>query len=192
VGGSNFGYGHPHYPAMVALRAVGVVAVVADSFSPGFWRGETYNGMPLVTVPGVSKAARRFDEIEVDWKAARVRFPARGIELTGEPPSERTVAVLEAGGKYQLLLEQHRRRAAADAAARPSTRRGGQSDDTAVLPARRSRRSRGPSCGLQLRRRNGRSAAATRARRSTGSNWRPRGDPWATSGRWRISGGSRS
>lgn len=118
VGGSNFGYGHPHYPAMVALRAVGVVAVVADSFSPGFWRGETYNGMPLVTVPGVSKAARRLDEIEVDWKAARVRFPARGIELTGEPPSERTVAVLEAGGKYQLLLEQHRRRAAADAAAR--------------------------------------------------------------------------
>ena len=116
VGGSNFGYGHPHYPAMIALRAVGIAAVVADSFSPGFWRGETYNGMPLVTVPGVSKTARRFDEVEVDWRTARIRFPGRNIELNGEPPSERTIAVLEAGGKYPLLLEQHRRRTATSGA----------------------------------------------------------------------------
>lgn len=53
VGGRNFGYGHPHYPPMVALRDLGIAAVLAESFSPGFWRGETYNGMPLLTVPGI-------------------------------------------------------------------------------------------------------------------------------------------
>jgi 3-isopropylmalate/(R)-2-methylmalate dehydratase small subunit len=41
VGGHNFGYGHPHYPAMRAMRHLGIAAVIAESFSPGFFRGET-------------------------------------------------------------------------------------------------------------------------------------------------------
>ena len=34
VGGRNFGYGHPHYPPMVAMRNLGISAVIAESFSP--------------------------------------------------------------------------------------------------------------------------------------------------------------
>lgn len=109
VGGRNFGYGHPHYPPLVALRNAGVSAVLAESFSPGFWRGETYNGMPLVTVPGISAAVRRFDPVEVDWRAATVLLPD-GTELAGSPPSERVVKVLEAGGSLNLLLREHARR----------------------------------------------------------------------------------
>lgn len=105
VAGSNFGYGHPHYPPMIVLRALGITAVVADSFSPGFWRGETYNGMPLITAPGISKVAQRFDEVQVDWRSAIVRLPGRAVMIAGEAPSKRTIEVLEAGGKFNLLLE---------------------------------------------------------------------------------------
>jgi 3-isopropylmalate/(R)-2-methylmalate dehydratase small subunit len=108
VGGRNFGYGHPHYPPLVALRDLGITAVLAESFSPGFWRGETYNGMPLVTVPGIAAAVRRWDRVEVDWRSATVRLPGKGRELTGEPPSDRTVKVIEAGGSLNLLLAEHR------------------------------------------------------------------------------------
>ena len=31
VGGRNFGYGHPHYPAMRAMRHLGIAGVVAES-----------------------------------------------------------------------------------------------------------------------------------------------------------------
>ena len=31
VGGRNFGYGHPHYPAMRAMRHLGVAGVIAES-----------------------------------------------------------------------------------------------------------------------------------------------------------------
>ncbi|WP_329236765.1 3-isopropylmalate dehydratase [Actinoallomurus sp. NBC_01490] len=108
VGGRNFGYGHPHYPPLVALRNLGISAVLAESFSPGFWRGETYNGMPLVTVPGIATAVRRFDPVEVDWRRAVVRLPD-GTELTGNPPSERVIKVLESGGSLNLLLREHGR-----------------------------------------------------------------------------------
>lgn len=106
VGGRNFGYGHPHYPAMIAMRNAGIVAVVAESFAPGFWRGELYQGMPLVAVPGIVAAVQRWDEVEVDWRAATVRLPS-GEVLRGDPPSDHAVDVVAAGGGFNLLRAQY-------------------------------------------------------------------------------------
>jgi 3-isopropylmalate/(R)-2-methylmalate dehydratase small subunit len=107
VGGRNFGYGHPHYPAMIALRNAGITAVVADSFAPGYWRGELYQGMPLVTVPGISKAVNRWDDVEVDWRNAVVTVKSTGTVLRGKPLSDHAVQVIEAGGGFNLLLKEH-------------------------------------------------------------------------------------
>lgn len=103
VGGRNFGYGHPHYPAMISLRNLGIVAVVAESYAPGFWRGELYQGMPLVTVPGIAEAVQRWDQVSVDWRAARVEIARTGEVLQGTPPSEHAVEVVQAGGGLNLL-----------------------------------------------------------------------------------------
>lgn len=108
VGGRNFGYGHPHYPPMVALRDLGIAAVIAESFSPGFWRGETYNGMPLITVAGITAAAGTGDDVRLDWRTATVALPG-GRTLHGTPPSERVTRVIEAGGSLKLLLAEHAR-----------------------------------------------------------------------------------
>ena len=108
VGGRNFGYGHPHYPPMVALRDLGIAAVLAESFSPGFWRGETYNGMPLLTVPGITGVVTTGDDVSVDWRTAVVTL-ADGAQLHGTPPSDRVVRVIEAGGSLKLLLAEHSR-----------------------------------------------------------------------------------
>jgi 3-isopropylmalate/(R)-2-methylmalate dehydratase small subunit len=107
VGGRNFGYGHPHYPAMIALRNAGITAVVAESFAPGYWRGEIYQGMPLVTVPGIANAVSRWDDIEVNWRAAHVTLPATGKVLEGNPLSAHAIEVIEAGGGFNLLLKEH-------------------------------------------------------------------------------------
>jgi len=107
VGGRNFGYGHPHYPPLIALRAAGIVAIVADSFAPGFWRGETYNGLPLIICPGISDYVERWDTLEVDWRSARVSNIDKDMTLEGEPPSKRTIQILESGGTYPLLLSEY-------------------------------------------------------------------------------------
>ncbi len=103
VGGRNFGYGHPHYPAMRAMRHLGIAGVVAESFSPGFFRGEISMGFPLVTCPGILGAARRGDAVEVDWQAAQVRLPTRGQTLALQPLGAAERGTLEAGGLIPYL-----------------------------------------------------------------------------------------
>lgn len=107
VGGRNFGYGHPHYPAMISLRNLGVAAVIAESFAPGFWRGELYQGMPLITVPGIAATVQRWDDLEVDWKTATVRNARDGSVIQGTPPSPHAIDVIEAGGGLELLKAQY-------------------------------------------------------------------------------------
>ena len=103
VGAGNFGYGHPHYPPLRALRHLGVAAVIADSFSPGFWRGEISMGTPLIACPGIVAAVRRWDEIAVDWETGRLRNLTQGASLPIEPLSRADRAMLEAGGLVGYL-----------------------------------------------------------------------------------------
>lgn len=103
VGGRNFGYGHPHYPAMRAMRHLGIAGVVAESFSPGFFRGEISMGFPLVTCPGILGLAGRGDMLEVDWAAAEVRHPASGRALPLQPLADSERQTLEAGGLLPYL-----------------------------------------------------------------------------------------
>jgi 3-isopropylmalate/(R)-2-methylmalate dehydratase small subunit len=120
VGGRNFGYGHPHYPAMIAMRNAGIVAVLAESYAPGFWRGELYQGMPLITVPGISAAVQRWDRLEVDWKTATVRNERTGLVTHGTPPSAHAIDVIEAGGGLNLLIAQYGQQGASGTVTRVS------------------------------------------------------------------------
>lgn len=103
IGGHNFGYGHPHYPAMRAMRHLGIAAVIAESFSPGFFRGEMSMGFPLVTCPGIRAATARGDELTVDWQAGTVKNLGSGLALGLQPFSASERGMLEAGGLIPYL-----------------------------------------------------------------------------------------
>jgi 3-isopropylmalate/(R)-2-methylmalate dehydratase small subunit len=98
VGNDNFGYGHPHYPPMRAMRHLGITGVIAESFSPGYWRGEISMGFPQVSCPGILKLVKRWDEIEVDWEGGEVRNLTSGRSLRFEPLALADYRMLEAGG----------------------------------------------------------------------------------------------
>lgn len=116
IGGHNFGYGHPHYPAMRAMRHLGVAAVIAESFSPGFFRGEMSMGFPLVSCPGIRAATTRGDELTVDWGTSEVKNLRTGQTLVLQPFSESEFGMLDAGGLIPYL----KRRMAGVRAAAPS------------------------------------------------------------------------
>ncbi|SFN34263.1 3-isopropylmalate dehydratase [Variovorax sp. OV329] len=103
VGGSNFGYGHPHYPAMRAMRHLGISCVIAESFSPGFFRGEMSMGFPLVSCPGILAAAERGDELDVNWDASEVSNARSGQRLPLQPFSSSERGMLDAGGLIPYL-----------------------------------------------------------------------------------------
>jgi 3-isopropylmalate/(R)-2-methylmalate dehydratase small subunit len=103
VGNSNFGYGHPHYPPMRAMRHLGITGVIAESFSPGYWRGEISMGFPQASCPGILGLVERWDEIEVDWDANEVRNLTQNRSLPIEPLSFADREMLDAGGLVPYL-----------------------------------------------------------------------------------------
>lgn len=105
VGNVNFGYGHPHYPPMRAMRHLGIAGVIAESFSPGYWRGEISMGFPQVSCPGILGLVKRWDEVEVDWDAGEVRNLTAGRSLRFEPLALADCRMLEAGGLVPYLKQ---------------------------------------------------------------------------------------
>ena len=103
IGGHNFGYGHPHYPAMRAMRHLGISCVIAESFSPGFFRGEMSMGFPLVTCPGIRAAVTRGDALEVNWDTDAVCNVRTGQKLPLQPFSASERGMLDAGGLIPYL-----------------------------------------------------------------------------------------
>ena len=98
VGGVNFGYGHPQDPPLLGMRHLGIRGLIAESFSPGYGRGEVAQGFPQVACPGILKAISRWDELEIDWQAGCVRNHSRGTSLPFEPLSESDSLMIAAGG----------------------------------------------------------------------------------------------
>lgn len=103
VGNSNFGYGHPHYPPMIAMRHLGIAGVIAESFSPGYWRGEIAMGFPQIPCPGIMDFVDRWDEVEVDWQDRQVRNLTQRKQLDFTELSEADMQMLEAGGLIGYL-----------------------------------------------------------------------------------------
>lgn len=98
LGGANFGYGHPHFPAMRAMRKLGIAAVLADSFFPVYWRGEISNGFPQVACEGIASRLQRWDEIEIDFERSVVRRMATGEAFPFQRYTASERAILGAGG----------------------------------------------------------------------------------------------
>lgn len=108
VGGRNFGYGHPHYPPMRAMRHLGIAAIIAESFSPGFWRGEISMGFPLVSCPGILDAVARWDRVALDWESASLSIRRDEAALTTiacEPLADADRGMLEHGGLTGYLKQ---------------------------------------------------------------------------------------
>jgi 3-isopropylmalate/(R)-2-methylmalate dehydratase small subunit len=103
VGAHNFGYGHPHYPPMRAMRHLGIAGVIAESFSPGYWRGEVSMGFPQITCPGVLDFVERWDEIEVDFASNQLHNRTKGRSIPIDALSQSEVEMLAAGGLVPYL-----------------------------------------------------------------------------------------
>ena len=65
VGGRAFGMGSSREQAAIALKAAGVKAVLAEYFARIFYRNAINNGLPVLTVPGISKMVNDGDSVRV-------------------------------------------------------------------------------------------------------------------------------
>ncbi|UCD45526.1 MAG: 3-isopropylmalate dehydratase small subunit [Candidatus Bathyarchaeota archaeon] len=103
VGGKNFGCGSSREHAAIALKYIGVGAVVAESFARIFYRNAINLGLPILECPGIASAVSECDVLEIDLTGGKVVNTTTGKELSFVPLPGFMVDVLDEGGLVKYL-----------------------------------------------------------------------------------------
>lgn len=103
VAGKNFGCGSST-PAFSAVMALGVAAVVAESFGRLFFRNCISAGLVVTPCAGIVDFVSGGDRIEVDTIAGQVRNLTTGKSLAFEPLPAFLREMAELGGEKAYLM----------------------------------------------------------------------------------------
>lgn len=102
VAGDNFGCGSSREQAPVALKTLGISAILANSFARIFFRNAINLGFPVLECPGLRAKLQTGDVIEVDMERGEVRLPEGSVtRFLPLPPN--VLEILESGGLVAKL-----------------------------------------------------------------------------------------
>jgi len=111
IAGKNFGCGSSREQPVVGLKAVGIKAVIAESFARIFYRAAINQGLLLIESSEAVKAYKDGDKVEVDVENGKIRIGEK--EFTFPKPPKEILAIREAGGLLNYtrnkLKEMHQR-----------------------------------------------------------------------------------
>ena len=105
VAGTNFGCGSSREHAAITLKAVGVGAIIAESFARIFYRNAINLGIPLIVCPNISQLIQTGDRLSLDLHSGEIRHE-KSLIATTEPMSEYVLNILESGGIKPLIKQQ--------------------------------------------------------------------------------------
>lgn len=103
VAGKLFGIGSSREQAVIALKAAGVRAVIAESFARIFLRNAINNGLPVVACPEVSKLVNDDDEISANLESGELVVENRGVMVKCNKLPTSVLKILEHGGLVEYL-----------------------------------------------------------------------------------------
>lgn len=106
VGSTNFGCGSSREHAAVTLKAIGVGAVIADSFARIFYRNAINLGIPLIVCKGFGATGNKGDEVRVEFSTGVITNVTTGATAQAEAFSDYTLNILSAGGIKPLIKQQ--------------------------------------------------------------------------------------
>ena len=105
VAGRWFGSGSSRETAPAAIKALGIGAVVADSFSRNFYRNAIAIGLPAIACPNASSLFQEGDQAAVSFKTGKITNLTSGMSAEFESFPAQMLQVLDAGGIENLLRQ---------------------------------------------------------------------------------------
>lgn len=112
----NFGSGSSREHAPQALRAIGVSAIVADSFARIFFRNAINLGLPAIEAKGVRALFETGDTARIEMRAGTITNEGTGRSIHFPPLPHHLIDLLEVGG----LVEKVKRELQAQEAGAPA------------------------------------------------------------------------
>jgi len=109
LAGKNFGCGSSREQPALGLKAVGIKAIVAESFSRIFYRASINQGLLLIECPEAVSAYNDGDAVEIDAPAGTIRIGGKQYTFPKLPPE--MMDIMKAGGLLAYTREKlkHRR-----------------------------------------------------------------------------------
>jgi len=105
VAGANFGCGSSREQAPLAIKHLGIAAILAPSFARIFFRNAINLALPVLECPGIEKKVKAGDTIEVDMEKGVVKTAGGDIvQFKALPPN--VLEILEAGGLVPKLKKE--------------------------------------------------------------------------------------
>ncbi|MEA3309918.1 MAG: 3-isopropylmalate dehydratase [Chloroflexota bacterium] len=103
MAGQNFGAGSSRQQAVDCFRALGIVALIAESYGAIYKRNAINSGMPLLTAPGLTEIASAFqsgDTLRVDFTTGELRLNDRRT-FQAQPFSKVQMEIYQAGNLFK-------------------------------------------------------------------------------------------
>ncbi len=101
VVGKNFGAGSSRQQAVDCFRALGIGAIVAESFGAIYKRNAINSGLPIVSLPGLTGMAGEFEtggELEVDFTTGVATLGGKTFQA--QPFSQVQMDIYQAGNLF--------------------------------------------------------------------------------------------
>jgi len=98
VVGKNFGAGSSRQQAVDCFLALGVSAIVAESFGAIYERNAINAGMPILSASLTGAGVQDGDEVTINFTTGAIGVPDRGLRIQGQPFSDVQLRIYQRGG----------------------------------------------------------------------------------------------
>jgi 3-isopropylmalate/(R)-2-methylmalate dehydratase small subunit len=103
IGGKNFGCGSSREQPVVGLKAVGIKAVIAESFARIFYRSAINQGLILIECPDAVKAYSDKSLVKLDIDSGKITIDNKEFSFPKLP--KEIIAIRDAGGLLNYTRE---------------------------------------------------------------------------------------
>jgi 3-isopropylmalate/(R)-2-methylmalate dehydratase small subunit len=107
VTGTNFGCGSSREHAVIALKEVGVKAVIANTVARIWYRNAINLALPVIFCPKLVELVSEGDELEIDLKSGQITNLTKMAVHQGQPLSGFVLDVIRHGGTKEMMRRKH-------------------------------------------------------------------------------------